>query len=337
MELINNSNLQDSVDTDAVTLGDSNYCVDANWVYTAPVATAFNVTTGKIDQFTLNFADIGASTDGDFIVLEDATGALWGAALDVDGSGVTLAGAVWTAIPVAKKVVVDVSALTNDEDIAAAVVAALNALVGFTAKITLVANGDGTVLSKTATQYSGTLTGTYCADESGAGSTTVSVASAGVNPTVHTGTEIIDADAHGLVTGQAVKPTINSGSLPSPLVSGTEYYAIRVDADQFKLATSRALALAGTAINLSTEGTDDKVITITPQAVSANMKLQCSNNKVVWHDVSGVTTSVASGSQILWDSSMTSGMPKGVGFIRVCFVMTSGEGAVSVNVRVVAK
>lgn len=57
----------------------------------------------------------------------------------------------------------------------------------------------------------------------------------------------------GFYTGMAV--TVSGGGLPSPLVAGTVYYAIVVDATDISLATSTANALAGTPIVLTTAGT----------------------------------------------------------------------------------
>ncbi len=69
------------------------------------------------------------------------------------------------------------------------------------------------------------------------GTCTISIA----NPAVVTLTD------HGLGTGYPCA-FASTGNLPSPLVAGTTYYAIRIDADTFELATSLANALAGTAI-----------------------------------------------------------------------------------------
>lgn len=54
---------------------------------------------------------------------------------------------------------------------------------------------------------------------------------------------------HGLGTGVAVNLT--SATPVPPLVSGTTYFAIYVDADNFSLATTAANAEAGTSINLT--------------------------------------------------------------------------------------
>lgn len=61
--------------------------------------------------------------------------------------------------------------------------------------------------------------------------------------------------AHGLQTGDGVLVPTSSGTLPAGLVSGNNYYAIRLTADTFSLATSLANALAGTAQVLTDAGT----------------------------------------------------------------------------------
>jgi hypothetical protein len=64
---------------------------------------------------------------------------------------------------------------------------------------------------------------------------------------VDAGTETITSVGHGLVTRQAVITT----TAVNGLALDTLYYAIRVDGDNFRLATSIANAQAGTAFNLT--------------------------------------------------------------------------------------
>ncbi|MBY0395015.1 MAG: tail fiber protein [Thermoleophilia bacterium] len=77
-----------------------------------------------------------------------------------------------------------------------------------------------------------------------------------LNPVVGTATVtlaspgVFTRTAHGLFTGQQVYLT-TTGALPTGLAQNTNYWAIRVTADTFRLATSLANALAGTAINTS--------------------------------------------------------------------------------------
>lgn len=67
----------------------------------------------------------------------------------------------------------------------------------------------------------------------------------------------LTATAHGLALGDAVQVS-TSGGLPAGLSAATTYFAIVSDAlgaNKFKLATSYANALAGTAIDITTAGT----------------------------------------------------------------------------------
>ena len=67
------------------------------------------------------------------------------------------------------------------------------------------------------------------------------------------GTDTIAVAAHGLSTGRAVQYT-RTGTSIEGLVENGFYYVIRVDAGNFKLATTLANANAGTAINLIAVG-----------------------------------------------------------------------------------
>lgn len=70
---------------------------------------------------------------------------------------------------------------------------------------------------------------------------------------VNTGTDTVTLTANGFVTGQSVLITAG-GSPPSPLVGGNVYFIIVITANTFKFATTYANAVAGTAINLTTQG-----------------------------------------------------------------------------------
>lgn len=65
--------------------------------------------------------------------------------------------------------------------------------------------------------------------------------------------DAIELDGHGLETDDEVTVRAVEGStLPSPLVEGTTYFAIRVSASRFKLAASAGTA----AIDLTTDGVE---------------------------------------------------------------------------------
>jgi hypothetical protein len=73
--------------------------------------------------------------------------------------------------------------------------------------------------------------------------------------TAANGTDTLTATAHGWSTGDLVRVSNSGGGLPAPLVAATNYYTIRTGANTFKLATTQALAVAGTPIDLTTDGT----------------------------------------------------------------------------------
>jgi hypothetical protein len=70
--------------------------------------------------------------------------------------------------------------------------------------------------------------------------------------------------AHGLTTGTKVWVS-SAGTLPTGLSASTDYYVIRVDADNIKFATSITNANAGTAIAWTDDGTG--VHTVTPKHI----------------------------------------------------------------------
>src|SRR6056300_1741282 len=71
-----------------------------------------------------------------------------------------------------------------------------------------------------------------------------------VDGDVTVGTDTIAETAHGLVTGDVVQLT-STGTLPAGLSLATNYYVIRVDADNFKFAASAKDAEEGTAVDIT--------------------------------------------------------------------------------------
>lgn len=61
---------------------------------------------------------------------------------------------------------------------------------------------------------------------------------------------VVTLAGHGLSTGSRIELT-TTGTLPTNLSANTNYYVIYVNANTFRLATSAANAIAGTAINTS--------------------------------------------------------------------------------------
>jgi hypothetical protein len=75
---------------------------------------------------------------------------------------------------------------------------------------------------------------------------------------VNATTNEIDYTSHGLITRAKVQYSPDTGSTSiGGLAQDSYYYAIASDADHIKLAETKALAIAGTAIDLTSAGTGD--------------------------------------------------------------------------------
>jgi hypothetical protein len=70
------------------------------------------------------------------------------------------------------------------------------------------------------------------------------------------GSDLFTQTSHGFLTGDGpIRVTNSGGALPAGLTADTDYYVIKIDGDTFKVATTRALAFAGTVVNLTGDGT----------------------------------------------------------------------------------
>ncbi len=67
-------------------------------------------------------------------------------------------------------------------------------------------------------------------------------------------TEIFTSTAHGMQTGDGPVWLSSGGAMPSGVAASTDYFVIRIDADTYYLATTRANALAGTNLLIATDG-----------------------------------------------------------------------------------
>jgi len=112
--------------------------------------------------------------------------------------------------------------------------------------------------------------------------------------------------SHGLATGTVFQLS-TSGGLPAPLVVLTNYYAIIVDANTIKVASSLVNAIAGTAIDITTQGTGTHTLTATALA-NASIKLQETDDMSdanAWFDVVGSQQSISSSGNYAWEFETT--------------------------------
>jgi hypothetical protein len=96
---------------------------------------------------------------------------------------------------------------------------------------------------------------------------------------------------HNLVTGMPVQVSNSGGALPTGLSAATTYWAIVVSTTVFKLATSRALAFAGTAIDITANGTGTQTATTVATAGAGSMLLPA-GAMVILDGVNGAKVSV---------------------------------------------
>lgn len=238
---------------------------------------------GTSEVSTLTLPAKAASTGGDYVVVYDTAGLGWACALNKSGSDPVPSGAIYTAIASGRKSNVNISGATTAASVAALIRTAFLALTSF--PMTIVDNSDGT-LSVTCTLHGNTTNATpHNANDSGAGSITTAVATPGVNSAVDVTANTVTMTASGLTTGLAVTLT-STGTLPAGVTTSTTYYIIAVDANTVKFASTLAHALAGTAIDLTNQGTGAAVGTVHVTALAGDLILRGSIDGDNWFDLS---------------------------------------------------
>lgn len=139
--------------------------------------------------------------------------------------------------------------------------------------------------------------------------------------TADAATDIMTAAASGFTTGLKGQASNSGGALPTGLSGSTDYFVIVVTANTFKLATSLANALAGTAINITTNGTGTQ--TFTPTSIAGGtVKLQKSNTPTdanSWVD-EGSATNITADSYNFLEKVDPSAKA-----MRVAYTMTAGS------------
>lgn len=126
----------------------------------------------------------------------------------------------------------------------------------------------------------------------------------GTASSINLSTEVVTITAHGGVTGLKGQLT-TTGTLPTGLATSTDYYIIKVDANSVKFASSLANAQAGTAINLTGDGSGTHTFTATALA-GGTLKVQVTNDDIedptvtpTWSDEGSATTISATSSVML--------------------------------------
>lgn len=291
-----------------------------------PAAKTF--VAGVLDVNTYTFPTQADSTGGDYSVVYSQDGSAWAIWLDKSGADAAPTGAIYTAIPAAKKGRADISGDTTAAQVAASVETAFNALTGFTALITTDDTAaDGTMLFTQVVRGVTTAGVVKNADDSGAGSITVAETTAGVDSKVNVTTDTITVASHGLTTGLKGQLT-STATLPAGLSASTDYFVVVVNSSSFKLATSLANALAGTVVNITNQGTAAATHTFTATSIAGGvLKVQVSEDDSTFIDTDRQYS-------ITDDGSVVFEYPRSVyNYIRLQGYLTAGRFQISSTVK----
>jgi hypothetical protein len=104
--------------------------------------------------------------------------------------------------------------------------------------------------------------------------------------TVTHGSDLFTKVAHGLLHGDGPIQFTTADTLPAGLELATDYWVIYVNADTFKVATTRALALEGTVHPITDDGTGTHTVVDTADT-----------QRVHWHSLGVIEASMVLGPQ----------------------------------------
>ena len=219
----------------------------------------FTASTTSANTVTVTCPTTGTNCNGATLTVNTssltASGAFSGgnnnAVLTINGVPLTQ-GNQWTATSFSSATATSIASAINGSSSLSAIMAAQ--AIGSVVYATTTATGIAT---------------NYAWSSSNTGSMTLlnsTGLSGGTNSAYQINSGVIHIPSHGLATGYGVTYSTGSGVTITPLVTGTVYYAISVDANDIELASSLANATAGTYITLTSQSTTGPhTFTLTPQ------------------------------------------------------------------------
>lgn len=261
--------------------------------------TALIVTSDSAADGTMTFTSVATGPVNDYVP-KNVTEATAGTMTIVNTTPGTAAdaaptGAIWATIAAGKKVFVDISAATDAPSVVAIVEPAFDALTGATTKM-VTTPSSGTIKFTREKRTAVVADVPKSANDSGAGSITTALTTAGVLSAVDITDNTFTTAAHGYPLGLVVQLSISGGgTLPSGVTTTTNYYIIPTSTTAFKFAASLVLAQAGTAIDITDQGTAAKTITVTPTALGVcTIKCAASDDGENYVDLASMTTGAIS-------------------------------------------
>jgi hypothetical protein len=231
--------------------------------FNAAITLANAVPLGLIDL--LQLVDGAVPLPESFLEDDSAPGSVVSTQI-VEGVDLSVepTGARWLAVPAANRVFVDVSAAVTDDDVATAIAAELNALVGFAGIFVLDAvTTPGTILIEHIARGFSAAPAVFNADDSGAGTFLPAVLIPGVFSAIDVAADTITIlPDPGWITGREVA-YVSTGALPDGLLGTTDGFVIRVGPGVYQIAATLVDALAGTEMPLISQGAAGAIITFT--------------------------------------------------------------------------
>jgi hypothetical protein len=158
---------------------------------------------------------------------------------------------------------------------------------------------------------------------SGEGDSVAATFAGGIDTKISLTNDTMTITTHGFVTGTKAALTTD-GSLPTGLAA-TDYFIIRVDANTIQLASSLANALAGTEVDMTTEGSGTH--TLTPTALSSSAQVQGSLDGTNYFNIGSAITVSADGNTV----ALISG--NAYQYMRCVITQTAGQVAFTFLVR----
>lgn len=147
---------------------------------------------------------------------------------------------------------------------------------------------------------------------------------------VDTGADTLTATGHGLLTGDRFRVRNVDGALPTGLAAVTSYFAIRLDADTLKVATTSANALAGTAINLTGAGSGTNTIEyglpyVEPRVAAPGGQIESADDNATWASLTALHALLTGQSQAVWSGVTLAGALNTGGPLTVAGTLTQSS------------
>lgn len=295
------------------------------------LATDAGTASSKIIQdLTYTADDVGTAGDAISVTYVDPGANDQALSVGVVGSAITVnlatgpAGAITSTATEIKTAVDAFGAAAALVNIA---VSGVGANVQTAQVLTLLESGVNPAITSTADQVVTALglvaSVTALVDITGGGAGVVTALAAtplatGANPEVNTADDEITIPTHGLTTGMLGRLT-TTGTLPAGLSLATDYFVIVVDANTIQLATTLANAQAGTAVDITDQGSDGAVNTLTFTTMSGTVIMQKSNDNTNWLNIGSAEAFTADEVVIFEDE------PPSCLYYRLVFAMTAGR------------